>query len=133
MELRERTVLVLGALALLQALHLLDEQRTDPSTDFAEVVLRPQPIIGIGGTVLALVAVRNRAQIARALAFTVSGLVALGFILSHGIPAETARTEPYWGDGSADVLQWLGVASILACCAAAFLLARRLPARSAAS
>jgi hypothetical protein len=46
------------------------------------------------------------------------GLVALGFVLSHGIPVESARTEPYWGDGSADIVQWLGVGLILACCAA---------------
>ncbi len=40
---------------------------------------------------------------------------------------ETGPTRPYWGEGSADVLQWLGVSLILACCAATATLARRLP------
>jgi hypothetical protein len=132
MSLRDRTALGLGALALLQTLHLLDELRTDSNADLAAVALRPQPIIGIGSTLVALVAVRRAADIARALALTVSGLVAFGFILSHGIPAESARTEPYWGDGSADALQWLGVSLILACCATVVVLARRLPGRRGA-
>ena len=53
--------------------------------------------------------------------------VALGFLLSHGIPVESARTKPYWGDGSADVVQWLGVGLVWAGCAAVFVAARPLP------
>ena len=111
---RDRIVLGLGALAALQVLHLLDELRTDETADLADVLLRPQPILGIGGTLAALVAVKRGARIGRALAFTAAGLVALGFVLSHGVPG---GSEPYWGDGSADALQWLGVGLILACCA----------------
>jgi hypothetical protein len=126
-NLRDRIALGLAALAVLQLLHLLDELRTDTAADFAETVLRPQPIVGIGGTLVALVAVHRGARAGRPLALAVAGLVAIGFVLSHGIPAEGARTEPYWGDGSADVLQWLGVSLILACCAVVLVLARRLP------
>jgi len=50
-----------------------------------------------------------------------------GFLLSHGIPAETARTKPYWGDGTADPLQWLGVGLIWTCCATVAVFARQLP------
>lgn len=32
---------------------------------------------------------------------------------------------PYWGDGSADALQWAGVLAIWACCGAVVTLARR--------
>ena len=53
-----------------------------------------------------------------------------GFLLSHGIPAETARTKPYWGDGSADVLQWFGVGLIWARRATVAVCARRLPQAS---
>ena len=120
---RDGTTLALAALAVLQILHLLDELRTDAAADLAEIVLRPQPILGVGGTVAALVAVRRGARAGRPLALGVAGLVALGFVLSHGMPVETARTEPYWGDGSADAIQWLGVTLILACCAAVGVLA----------
>lgn len=127
---RDRIALALAALAGLQLLHLLDELRSDTTADLAEVLIRPQPILGVGGTVAAFVAVRRGARAGRPLALAVAGLVALGFVLSHGIPVETARTEPYWGDGSADTIQWLGVTLILACCAAVAALAwRRRPAR----
>ena len=74
--------------------------------------------------------VRRGAPLGRMLALWAAGLVAFGFLLSHGIPAETARTKPYWGDGSADALQWLGVSLIWACCAAVVTFARRLPQAS---
>ena len=97
---RERTVFALATLAVLQVLHLLDELRTDEASDLAGLLLRPQPIVGIGGTVAAAVLVRRGAPLGRMLALWAAGLVALGFLLSHGIPAETARTKPYWGDGT---------------------------------
>jgi hypothetical protein len=60
-----------------------------------------------------------------------AALITLGFVLSHGIPVESERTEPYWGDGSADVVQWLGFSLILACSAITAVLAWRLPRRRA--
>ena len=74
--------------------------------------------------------VRRGAPLGRMLALWAAGLVAFGFLLSHGIPAETARTKPYWGDGSADALQWFGVSLIWACCATVATFARRLPQAS---
>ena len=127
---RERTVFALATLAVLQVLHLLDELRTDEASDLAGLLLRPQPIVGIGGTIAAAVLVRRGAPLGRMLALWAAGLVALGFLLSHGIPAETARTKPYWGDGSADIVQWVGVSVIWACCAVVVVFARRLPQAS---
>src|SRR4051812_14203322 len=127
MALKDRTVLALAALAALQLLHLLDDLRTDDGADLAGVLLRPQPVIGIGGTLAALVLVRRGNPLGRTLALTAAGLVAFGFVLSHGIPEDTGPTHPYWGDGSADALQWLGVTLILATCATTAALARKLP------
>ena len=119
---KDRVVLGLLALAALQVLHLLDELRTDETADLASILLRPQPILGIGGTLAAAVAVRRGSRFRRAIPFPPAIVVARGFILSHGVPG---GSEPYWGDGSADALQWLGVSLILACCAAiAVLLVR---------
>jgi len=129
--LRDRTALALGALVVLQVLHLLDEMRAY-STDLAETVLRPQPILGITGTLVAAVAVRRGAAIGRPLALVAAVLITLGFVLSHGIPVESARTKPYWGDASADAIQWLGLILILATCATTVVLARRLPRRRTA-
>jgi hypothetical protein len=123
---RDRTVLGLAALAVLQFFHLLDDLRTDPEADVAGIFLRPQPILGIGGTIAALIAVRRGAAIGRTLALTVAAVVALGFIVSHGSPAGVGPTKPYWGDGSADALQWLGVTFILACCTFVAVHARRI-------
>jgi hypothetical protein len=123
---RDRTALGLAALAVLQFLHLLDDLRTDAEADLASILLRPQPILGIGGTIAAFVAVRRGAPIGRTLALVAAGLVALGFVVSHGSPAEVGPTKPYWGDGSADALQWLGVTLILGCCAYIAVFARRL-------
>ena len=102
-------------------------QRLAQRATVAGVVLRPQPVIGIGTTVVALILVRRRSDLWRTLALWTAALVALGFLLSHGIPTETARTNPYWGDGSADPLQWLGVGLIWACCATVAVFARQLP------
>ena len=127
---RDRTVVALAVLAVLQVLHLLDELRTDEAADLAGLLLRPQPIIGIGGTVVAAVMVHRPAPLGRMLALWAAGLVAFGFLLSHGIPAETARTKPYWGEGTADALQWFGVSLIWACCAVVATFARKLPQAS---
>jgi hypothetical protein len=70
--------------------------------------------------------------IGRPLALVAAGAIALGFVLSHGIPVESARTKPYWGDGSADVVQWLGFLLILVTCATTAVFARRLPRRRTA-
>ena len=118
MTLRDRAVWALAALAALQLLHLLDELRTDEAADLAGLLLRPQPIVGIGGALAALVLVRRGSPLGRTLALWLAAAVALGFLLSHGIPVESARTKPYWGDGSADVVQWLGVGPDLAPAAA---------------
>ena len=130
MTLRDRAVWALGALAALQLLHLLDELRTDEAADLASLLLRPQPIVGIGGALTALVLVRHGSPLGRTLALWLSGAVALGFLLSHGIPVESSRTMPYWGDGSADIVQWLGVSLVWAACAAVFTTARSLPSGS---
>ena len=126
MTVQDRAVGALGALAALQLLHLLDELRTDEAADLAGLLLRPQPIVGIGGAIVALVLVRRGSPVGRTLALWLAGAVALGFLLSHGIPVESQRTKPYWGDGSADVLQWLGVSLVWGACLGVVVCARAL-------
>lgn len=120
-----RLQLALAALAALLAVHLLDGLRTDPEATFPGVLLTPQAVLGIGGALAALALDRRGHRSARPLAMVVAGLVGAGFVLVHGLPFESERTEPYWGDGSADTLQWLGLLGVLSAVVATMVLARR--------
>jgi hypothetical protein len=63
-----------------------------------------------------------------------SWLEIAGFALAHALPFQFGRTEPYWGDGAADALQWIGLLAVFACAAAVLVLAcsAPLPSRPAA-
>ncbi len=107
----------LGVLVVIQILHLLDSLRTDSETTFPTVLAEPQGVAGVGGTLLALVLVGRRHPWGRTLAMLAGVLVSVGFLVVHVLPFSSAFTNPYWGDGSADALQWLGVVAIWACSA----------------
>jgi peptidoglycan/LPS O-acetylase OafA/YrhL len=115
---RRRTVAALAALTLLQVLHDADTLRTDATASVVGLATDPAVFIGVGGALLALVAVHRRRRWGRVLALSVAAVVAIGFVLSHGIPFLTSFTVPYWGEGSADPLQWTGFLAILGCCIA---------------
>ena len=57
-------------------------------------------------------------------ALTVAWIEIVAFLCFHGIPFEIGPSKPYWRDGTADPLQWLGFALILACSAAVVRVAR---------
>lgn len=123
-ERTQRLVVALGGLAVLQSLHLLDELRTEEDRTGWTALVSPQAWLGIGGTVLALWAVRRGRAWGRPVALATAALVGLGFLLTHGVPWAAGPTEPYWGDGSADVLQWAGVIGVWVACVLVFVRAR---------
>jgi hypothetical protein len=123
-ERTQRLLVALGALVLFQALHLLDELRTEEDRTGLMALVSPQAIAGIGGAVLALIAVRRGLAWGRPTAIATAVLVGLGFLLTHGMPWSAGLTEPYWGDGSADIAQWAGVIGVWASCIAVFVRAR---------
>lgn len=102
----------LTALAVFQTLHLLDELRTSEDPTGLAALVAPEAFAGIGGALLALWGVRRAKSWAPTLAIVTAVLVSVGFLIVHGLPWASERTEPYWGDGSADVLQWTGVLAI---------------------
>lgn len=130
-ERADRLVVVLGLLAVLQLLHGLDGLRTDDTETLGSILGDPKSIAGIGGALLAAWAIRAGKSWGRSLAVVTAGLVALGFLIVHGIPTASERTAPYWGDGSADVLEWTGVLAIWATCAAVIVWARQRQAAPA--
>jgi hypothetical protein len=123
---RRLLIALLLALALLQLLHLLDDLRTEPTITLFGALLTPLAVAGVGGALLAAALVARRQAWAGGLARAVAGLVALGFVVVHGAPFKAGPLRPYWGAGSADAVQWLGVMAILVCCGLVLLAARRL-------
>lgn len=124
-ERADRLVVALGLLAVLQLLHGLDELRTDDAATLATSIFGPPTVAGVGGALLSAWALRAGKSWGRTLAVLTAVLVSLGFLLVHGIPTASDANEPYWGDGSADALQWAGVLSIWATCAYVYVQARR--------
>jgi hypothetical protein len=74
---------------------------------------------------LAVVLLAMRHQSAPRDALTVAWIDIVAFLFFHGLPLQIGPSKPYWGDGTADALQWLGLALILAFSAAVVRLARR--------
>ena len=111
-ERMQRLGAALAALALFQVLHLLDELRTSEDPSGLAALVAPEAFAGIGGALFALWGVRRAKSWAPTLAVVTAVLVSVGFLLVHGLPWASERTEPYWGDGRADILQWTGVLAI---------------------
>lgn len=123
---RRRLVIALLLLFDVQLLHGLDELRTDPDATLLSVLLAPQGLAGLAGTLLtAAVVARRWAPWDVRLARLTAVLVALGFVIVHGLPWATPATAPYWGDGSADIIEWAGVIVILVLCRWVFALTRQ--------
>jgi hypothetical protein len=122
---RPNLVALLAALTAAQGLHLLDELRTTDDGLFT-ILASPQAAAGISGAIAAELAVRAGHRVGPPLAIATAMLVGLGFLLAHGLPFASERTEPYWGDGSADALQWVSVGVIWILCAATIVGGRRV-------
>ena len=64
-------------------------------------------------------------------------LTGAGFLVYHGLPEQMVWNNPYWGDGSGTVLQWLSVWAVVAagiwCAVAARAVERPAGARRAAA
>ncbi|HVF75395.1 MAG TPA: hypothetical protein VM938_10135 [Acidimicrobiales bacterium] len=124
MQARRNLVWALAALLVIQVLHGLDELRTEEGATFFGTLADPGTILGVTGNVVALVAAVKGVSWVVPLAVATGVLVALGFVVVHGIPTATDATAPYWGDGSADALQWAGVIAVWIACAAVVVTAR---------
>lgn len=123
---RRRTlVLALLVLTVAQLLHGLDLLRTDPQETLVTVLTAPQGLAGLGGSLLAALAVARRwAPWDLRLARLAGALIGVGFVVVHGLPWASPNTAPYWGEGSADAIEWLGVGVILVLCAWVLTLTR---------
>ena len=118
-----------GALLGLLVLNLavFDDLRTDPLAGALETFTKPQHLSSLLAVLLALVLLAVRHRTAAKVAVVVAWIEITAFTFFHGIPVEIGPSKPYWGDGMADPLQWVGFLSILAVSAAIVGVARRSP------
>ena len=116
-----------GALLALLILNLavFDDLRIDPSAGVLETFTKPQHLSSLVAVLIAggLVAFKHRA--AARVAVVVAWIEISAFAFFHVIPVEVGPSKPYWGEGMADALQWVGLLSILAVSAAIVRVARR--------
>src|SRR4051794_28054425 len=105
-----------GALLALLILNLaaFDDLRIDSSAGVLETFTKPQHLssliaVGVAGVLLAFKH-RSAARVAAVVAW----IEIAAFTFFHLLPVEAGPSKPYWGDGTGDTLQWVGLLSILA-------------------
>jgi hypothetical protein len=116
-----------GALLALLVLNLavFDDLRIDPSAGALETFLAPQHLSSLVAVLIAAVLLAFRHRSAARVAMVVAWIEITAFAFFHAIPVEVGPSKPYWGDGMGDLLQWVGLLSIVAVSAAIVRVARR--------
>jgi hypothetical protein len=99
--------------ALVLNLVVFDDLRTDATATVAGTFLAPQHLTSILAGLLAVVLLAVGHRKARRVAVTIAWIEIVAFAFFHAIPVEIGPSKPYWGDGTGDALQWVGLALIL--------------------
>src|SRR3954453_17370761 len=109
-----------GALLALLILNLavFDDLRVDPSAGVLETFTKPQHLSSLLAVLIAAALVAFKHRTAARVAVVVAWVEIAAFTFFHVIPFQVGPTKPYWGDGTGDALQWVGLLSILAVSAA---------------
>src|SRR3954451_4892255 len=105
-----------GALLALLTLNLavFDDLRVDPSAAVVETFTKPQHLSGLVAVLIAGVLLAFKYRSAARVAAVVAWIEIAAFTFFHLVPVEVGPSKPYWGEGTGDALQWIGVAAILA-------------------
>src|SRR3954452_12700392 len=124
--------LLLGLTSALLALLTLnlavfDDLRVDSSAGVLETFTKPQHLSSLIAVLVAGVLLAFRHRSAARVAAGVAWIEIAAFTFFHLVPVEVGPSKPYWGDGSGDTLQWVGVVSILVVSAAIVGAVRRAP------
>src|SRR3954470_8305179 len=116
-----------GALLALLILNLavFDDLRIDPSAGVLETFAKPQHLSSLVAVLIAAALIAYKHRSAARVAMVVAWIEIAAFAFFHVIPVEVGPSKPYWGDGMAGGLQWVGLLSILAVSAAIVRVARR--------
>src|SRR3954467_4994936 len=105
-----------GALLALLTLNLavFDDLRVDPSAGLLETFTKPQHLSSLVAVLIAAVLLAFKCRSAARVAAVVAWVEITAFTFFHLVPVEVGPSKPYWGEGTGDALQWVGVAAILA-------------------
>src|SRR3954470_19557913 len=124
-----------GALLALLALNLavFDDLRIDPSAGVLETFTKPQHLSSLVAVLIVGVLLAFKRPSASRVAAVVAWIEIAAFTFFHLVPVEVGPSKPYWGEGTGDALQWVGVVSILAVSAAIVGAVRRTPRPSVAT
>lgn len=71
-------------------------------------------VVFLVATAVAWYWVRRGDERGRSLAYVLGLAIPAGFVLYHAAWFSTPLTNPYWGDGSATLLQWISVVAVMA-------------------
>jgi len=118
-----------GALLALLILNLafFDDLRIDSSAGVLETFAKPQHLASLVAVLIAGVLLAFKHRSAARVAAVVAWIEITAFTFFHLVPAEVGPSKPYWGEGTGDALQWVGVVSILVVSAAIVGAVRRTP------
>jgi hypothetical protein len=121
-----------GALLALLILNLavFDDLRIDPSAGVLETFTKPQHLSSLVAVLIAAALIAFKHRAAARVAVVVAWIEIAAFTFFHAIPFEVGPSKPYWGDGTGDTLQWLGLLSIIAVSAAIVRAVPRSPNRA---
>src|SRR3954464_13939956 len=116
-----------GALLALLTLNLVvfDDLRVDAAAGVLETFTKPQHLSSLVAVLIAGVLLAFKYRSAARVAAVVAWVEIAAFTLFHLVPVEVGPSKPYWGEGTGDTLQWIGVAAILAVSVAIVRVARR--------
>jgi len=124
-----------GALLALLILNLavFDDLRIDSSAGVLDTFAKPQHLASLVAVVIAGVLLAFKHRSAGRVAAVVAWIEIAAFTFFHLLPVEAGPSKPYWGEGTGDTLQWVGVVSILVVSAAIVGAVRRTPKPSVAT
>jgi hypothetical protein len=124
-----------GALLALLILNLavFDDLRIDSSAGVLETFTKPQHLASLVAVLIAGVLLAFKHRSAARVAAVVAWIELAAFTFFHLVPVEVGPSKPYWGEGTGDALQWVGVVSILVVSAAIVGAVRRTPKPSVAT
>ena len=124
-----------GALLALLILNLavFDDLRIDSSAGVLDTFAKPQHLASLVAVVIAGVLLAFKHRSAARVAAVVAWIEIAAFSFFHLVPVEAGPSKPYWGQGTGDILQWVGLVSILVVSVAIVGAVRRTPKLSVAT
>jgi hypothetical protein len=128
-SLSRRLLGLTGALLALLILNLavFDDLRIDSSAGVLETFTKPQHLASLVAVLIAALLLAFKHRSAPRVAAVVAWIEIAAFTFFHLVPVEVGPSKPYWGEGTGDALQWVGVVSILVVSAAIVRAVRRTP------